>query len=198
MKVGTHSVPDLIDANGLQVASATELTAQLTSGLQLIFGADANFDPDSPDGQMIGNYVQVAVDARGVLVQINASFDPDQAIGVILDSRVALNGLIRQGGTYSTTNETIVVSSACTLQGLDLYPTAPYTRPARRTETAVRRTRSGLSWQGPARLRLSLSASTRSAVVVVGCTDRRHTRSRVRKELRSSSTGVRLCLRICS
>lgn len=112
-------MPDIINANGLQVKTATEITSALDSGVAQIYGADSNVDQNSPDGQMIGILTQMAVDIRELAVEINAGFDPDQAIGAILDQRVTINHISRQGGTYTIQPIDIVVSSVVTLQGLD-------------------------------------------------------------------------------
>lgn len=112
-------MPDIIDATGLQVQSASEITAALVSGLQLIYGADINVAQNSKDGQVIGILTQMAVDVRELLVAVNNSFDPDQAVGVLLDERVALNNIQRAGGTYTAQPIDITVSTTVTLQGLD-------------------------------------------------------------------------------
>ena len=52
--------------------------------------------------------------------------DPDQAIGVTLDSRCAINGVIREGGTFTQQPISVTVSQAVTLPGIDLYPNNPF------------------------------------------------------------------------
>lgn len=84
-----------------------------------IYGAQINVDPDSPDGQWLNNIVQEALDVENLLVQVNAQFDPDQAVGSILDQRVTINGIQREAGTFTITNITLVISQACNLFGLD-------------------------------------------------------------------------------
>lgn len=111
-------MPDIIDANGLQVKTRAEIVSDLSTGVQTIFPG-ANVNQNSPDGQLIGIIAQEAVDQRELLVQINAGFDPDQATGAILDERVTINNLIRQGGTYTIVPVDITVSQTVTLAGLD-------------------------------------------------------------------------------
>lgn len=112
-------MPDSLDATGLTVETASEITANLTTGLQGIYGADTNFDQNSSDGQEVGIFTQVAVDVRELLVQINASFDPDQAIGIQLDQRCAINGVVRVGATYTVQPIDITVNRTINLAGLD-------------------------------------------------------------------------------
>lgn len=120
-------MPNLIDANGLQVATQAELSANITTQLQTIFGVDINVNPDSPDAQMINIFIQVVLDLLNFIVQTNASFDPDEAIGTILDQRVTYNGIQRQAGTFTVTPIQIVTSQACTLYGLDQTAQPVYT-----------------------------------------------------------------------
>lgn len=112
-------MPDQIDANGLQTKTLTELRAELVADLQSIYGADINVDQNSPDGQQINIYAQGGVDLREVLTKINANFDPEQAVGVILDQRVAINGLTRNAGTYTFQDIEVTIDRALNLIGLD-------------------------------------------------------------------------------
>lgn len=112
-------MPDIINAAGLQVKTAAEITADLNSGMQGIYGADINIDQNSPDGQMIGILTQMAVDIRELAVAVNSGFDPDQAIGTVLDQRVTINNIQRRGGNYTIQPVDIVVTNTVTLVGLD-------------------------------------------------------------------------------
>lgn len=112
-------MPDILNANGLTVETATEITQALVAGLQGIYGADINTDQNSPDGQMIGILTQMAVDIRELIVAVNGGFDPDQAAGAILDQRVAINNIARQGGTFTVQPISITTTATVTLQGLD-------------------------------------------------------------------------------
>lgn len=110
---------DVLDANGLQVKTSTEITADLNSGFETIYGADINLDSNSADGQVVGIMTQMAVDIRELLVGVNNSFDPDQAVGVQLDQRVALNNIQRRAGSYTVIPVTITANATVPLQGLD-------------------------------------------------------------------------------
>lgn len=112
-------MPNILDATGLTVKTYAELTTYYTVGYQSIYGADINLDSDSPDGQFLGITRQANLDNLDLLVQIYNSFDPDLAVGVVLDQRVAINGIQRQGGTSTITNVTLVVDRALSLVGLD-------------------------------------------------------------------------------
>ena len=92
---------DTLDETGLTLQGLTDLVNGLVADLQNIYGSDINVDPDSPDGQAINIIAQFGIDMREVLQSIYASFDPDQASGTTLDQRVALNGVQRNGGTFT-------------------------------------------------------------------------------------------------
>lgn len=112
-------MPNVIDASGLQVASQSELVTNFTTAMQTIYGSDIDLSSNTPDGQMMMIFLQAVLDLEDLLVQIYNMFDPDNAIGVILDQRVAINGIQRQAGTNTVTNITLVVSQALNLYGLD-------------------------------------------------------------------------------
>lgn len=112
-------MPDVLNAQGLTVATAAEITADLTTGFQGVYGEDINTDQNSPDGQIIGILTQENVDLRELISAVNAGFDPDQAQGAVLDQRVAINGITRAGGTYTNQPIAITVNATVSLQGLD-------------------------------------------------------------------------------
>lgn len=116
-----------ITSTGITIQQYSDLITYYTAQYQTIYGAGVNLDQNSPDGQMMNIQIQTVLDLLDFAVQVFNSFDPDLAYGVVLDLRVAINGLIRKGGTYTVTPIAITVSQALTLQGLDLYPSSPYT-----------------------------------------------------------------------
>lgn len=120
-------MPNSIGPDGLEVKTSAELVEELTTAYQTIYGPDINLEQNSPDGQMMMIFIQAVLDLEDLLVQVYNQFDPDNAVGAVLDQRVAINGIQRQAGTYTTTNITIVTSQALTLTGLDDDPDAPYT-----------------------------------------------------------------------
>lgn len=112
-------MPNQIDAFGLQVKSVTEVTDDLDVGLKSIYGTDANTDPNSPDGQLIGIFAQAVADMLQLLVQVYNTFSVDNTFGVSLDQRVALNGIARRAGTYTLAQVLVTVDQALTLTGQD-------------------------------------------------------------------------------
>ncbi len=110
---------DAVTSTGITIQSLSDLITYLETGLQGIYGADINVDSNSPDGQMINIFAQAAEDLRELAVQIYNNFDPDQASGTVLDQRVAINNIQRQGGTYTVQPIDVTVSTTVTLAGLD-------------------------------------------------------------------------------
>jgi len=112
-------MPNILDADGLQVETRDEIIERLETSFRTIYGADINLDSDTPDGQLINILAQGTEDILDLLVAIFNSFDPDKAIGRTLDARASVNGIQRQGGTSTITDITITTSDAVTLYGLD-------------------------------------------------------------------------------
>lgn len=108
-----------ITSSGITTKTQAELLAELTASFKSIYGNDINLDSDSPDGQLMNIFIQATVDTLELVTDVYNSMSPDTAVGVTLDQRVALNGIVRQGGTYTVTPVTLVASQACTLYGLD-------------------------------------------------------------------------------
>lgn len=120
-------MPNSIGPTGLTTATQAELLAQYTDGYEGLYGADIDLSSDSPDGQNINITIQSILDALDLLMNINNMFDPDNAVGVILDQRVAINGIQRQAGTFTVTNITIVTNQSVNLYGLDQEDQPVYT-----------------------------------------------------------------------
>ncbi len=110
---------NVLDASGLQVNSRAELVEYFTGKYQDIYGTDINLDSNTPDGQMMNIFIQAILDTQDLAVQVYNSFDPDNAIGVVLDQRVTINGIQRQEATYTETDITLVLSQSVNLYGLD-------------------------------------------------------------------------------
>lgn len=120
-------MPNSITALGLTLATRQELIDNFTAQYQIIYGDDINLGSDTPDGQMMNIYVQAILDVQDLLMTIYNGFDPDNAIGNVLDQRVAINGIQRQAGTYTVTPITIVTSASVNLYGLDQTANQVYT-----------------------------------------------------------------------
>lgn len=115
------------DALGLSLATRDYWVQYFSDKFQEIYGPDVNLASDTPDGQLIGILVQTILDLQDLIGSVNAGFDPDEAIGVVLDQRVAINGIQRQAGTYTVTPITIVNDRSINLYGLDQSAQPVYT-----------------------------------------------------------------------
>lgn len=118
-------MPNLLDANGLQVASFAEIVAALTASLQAVYGEDINVEPNSPDGQNIAIFAQAVEDMLETLLDTYNIFFVEAAYGVMLDQLVALNGLVRNPGSFTEVYVQVTVTQALTLPGQDA--TTPFT-----------------------------------------------------------------------
>lgn len=112
-----------ITADGLTIDGLSSILNKLTTYFESIYG-NVNLDQNSPDAQWINIMAQMFADYGELLQDINASFDPDQAVGVILDQRVKYNGITRFNGVYTTVEVTVNFSGSGTIKGLDLYDKA--------------------------------------------------------------------------
>ena len=78
-----------IGPNGLTIKSLPDLVADLSAGLRAIYGTDINLDPNSADGQFVNLFALACIDQEELVQLVNANFDPDQAVGIMLDLRKA-------------------------------------------------------------------------------------------------------------
>lgn len=120
-------MPNALTGSGITVASQAELVTFFTTAFQTIYGASININPETQDGEMIMTFIQAVLDQEDFLLNLGSSFDPDLAVGVLLDQRVAINGIQRQAGTYTQTNITLVTSQSINLYGLDQTTQSVYT-----------------------------------------------------------------------
>ena len=112
-------MPNALTSTGITTATQAELVATFTAAFQSIYGSSINLASNTPDGQMMMIFIQAILDVQDLLAQSFSSFDPNQAIGSVLDQRVAINGITRNAGTYTVTNVTLVLSQPVNLYGLD-------------------------------------------------------------------------------
>lgn len=115
-------MPNGLTFTGIQIKTVTEIVNDISTGLKAIYGSDINLDPSSPDGQRVNLIAQAMIDNLELLASIYNSFDPDTVSGVLQDARYALNGIPRQGGTYTYTPVSVTASKAVTLTGLSDDP----------------------------------------------------------------------------
>lgn len=126
-------MPNSIDSTGITIETSAEILSDILngtanySGLYAIYGNSINVSPNSPDGQMVNIVAQAKLDVLEAIVQAYNSFDPDQAVGVQLDQRCAINGVFRQAGSYTSQQIAVTTSAATTLVGLDAAPATPFT-----------------------------------------------------------------------
>jgi uncharacterized phage protein gp47/JayE len=119
------STIDLLGQNGLQVKDLPTLISDISADMKNIYGSDIIITPNSPDGQRININAQAGVDIRELLTDIYTGIDPNQASGVVLDQRIAINNIQRIGGSYTVQPIAITCSAGCTLQGLDANYNSP-------------------------------------------------------------------------
>jgi uncharacterized phage protein gp47/JayE len=125
-------MPNVISASGMQIQTIAEIIDSILlgtptySGMFQIYGVTINVEPNSPDGQMVNIVAQAKLDVLEAIQQVYNSFDPDQAVGVQLDQRCAINGVIRNAGSYTLQQVAITTNTSVTLVGLDAAPAAPF------------------------------------------------------------------------
>lgn len=110
---------DILDENGLILDTRQELVESFSNDLKGIYGQDINLEQNAPDGQLVNIASQAGSDVRDLAYFVYNSFGVTTASGNALDSRVALNGINRKGGTYTIVSITIVVDRTLSLKGLD-------------------------------------------------------------------------------
>ena len=124
------NVTDVLDKNGLTLATYTEVLNELQRVMTDIYATDGdsiNFDSETPDGQFINILSQIASDNRELAREIYNSFNPDNCQGVVQDQRYALNYITRDAGSYTLQYIDVTVSQTVTLQGLDGQETGAFT-----------------------------------------------------------------------
>ena len=126
-------MPNQIDGNGIQIETYPDILNGIINGtpsvpgLVSIYGPDINTDSNTPDGNLISIFALSKEDILQLCVSIYDSFDPDQAVGVALDSISQICGMARQGGTYTETNIVLVTTQLVNLVGLDNTVSSPFT-----------------------------------------------------------------------
>src|SRR3954467_12655023 len=117
-----------VTSTGLSLPTQAQLLAYYQSAFLDIYGVDVTQqDASSPDNQFINIMVQAAIDTNGVITQVFNGFDPDLALGVVVDMRCAINGIQRQVGTFSVVNIDLTISGSVNLYGLNQTAQQVYT-----------------------------------------------------------------------
>ena len=158
-------MPNSLTATGLTIASQAELVTQYTSGFQAIYGGDINLGPETPDGQLMMLFIQSVLDVEDLILQVYNMFDPDNAIGVVLDQRVAINGIQRKAGTFTVTNIELVLAQSVNLYGLDQTIQPVYTVADNAgNQWQLQQTQEGA---GPGTVSLAFQAATPGALTTI-------------------------------
>lgn len=110
---------DTLDTNGLVVKTSTEIQTDLENAYKAIYGDDIVLDSNSADGQLIGILTQFNTDIREMITETYNTFNPDMCRGQIQDVRFKLNGIERQGGTFTIVDIDVINDRTLTLSGLD-------------------------------------------------------------------------------
>lgn len=110
-----------IDNTGLHIDTYTDTKNKIEKGLKSIYGENINLDQNSPDEQLAVILTQIITNLNEVLQDLISSFDPDQAVGVVLDQRVKINGITRKSGSYTRVYVSIEFNDYSTVKGLDQY-----------------------------------------------------------------------------
>lgn len=112
-------MPDILNENGLQIKTLSELVSEKENALRKIFGEEILLTSNTPDGQLINIDAQAGIDLRERIVDVYNSFDPDRCIGRLQDSRYKINNIYRNGGTFTVQPIDIKISKTVSLEGLD-------------------------------------------------------------------------------
>lgn len=116
-----------IDSTGLVLQQLADIVTELENGFKAIYGNDINLDPNSPDGQMINLFAQSKIDILDLISSVYNSFSPNSAIGVSLDQRCAINGIVRKGATKTTVSITVTTDRVVNLVGVNSGTGTPFT-----------------------------------------------------------------------
>jgi uncharacterized phage protein gp47/JayE len=91
-----------ISATGISAPTYAEILTFLKTQYLGIFGADADLDDDTQDGQLLAVFALALSDANIACIAAYNSFSPATAQGTGLSSNVKINGLKRLVPSYST------------------------------------------------------------------------------------------------
>ena len=126
-------MPNTINETGIQIKTLDEIIDSIVEGaderpgLKGIYGHDINIDSDTPDGQLVNIFALAIKDVLDLAVQTFNSFDPDLAVGRVLDQRCAINGVVRHGGSHTQARVRVTIDSDVLLPGLDNPDVTPFT-----------------------------------------------------------------------
>jgi hypothetical protein len=91
-----------ITTTGYVRVPMTSITAELNALWAVAFGSDADLDPRSADGQIIGGLSEMFSDLEGGVADLyNGVANPNGATGQFLTNIAGVNGVSRNAGAYS-------------------------------------------------------------------------------------------------
>jgi len=89
---------------GIQADSQAQIVANLQAAYRSIYGEEIELEPNTPDGQVIGIFAQMASDLSELVKGLFASLFPSTAEGVFLDYNLDLIGIRRVNGRPASVN----------------------------------------------------------------------------------------------
>lgn len=114
-----------IDKNGINLPNINDITDNLISQYQNVYGTNINVEQNTPDGQLINIKAQNQTDVNEIATYIYNSFDPNIAEGRALDRNVAYNGIKRNAGSYTQVPISMTANQTASLKGLNDNYTNP-------------------------------------------------------------------------
>lgn len=120
-----------INGQGIKIEQYSDIWNDLVNGspgvpgILQIYGAGVNVNQNSPDGQWINNFALTVQNVLELIVQVYDAKDPDQAIGIDLDTCCSYCGITRSPGTYTQVLIQISTNQTLNLAGQDT--STPYT-----------------------------------------------------------------------
>ena len=107
------------DGNGLKVATTNQIYEFFKTKLEEIIVENVNLEQNTPDGQILNIFTQATKEMSDVLQYTYNAINVNLAEGVNLDNLVALNGIKRNGGSFTSLPITLKINQNVSLKGLD-------------------------------------------------------------------------------
>ena len=103
------------DADGLSIQTYQEIYDELVAAYTSIYGADVNFDADSPDGQRVGIEAKARLDMQVFALDLYNQLDPDFATGEMLNTIIKWAGLTLGPPSLSQVDVTVTTDRILSL-----------------------------------------------------------------------------------
>ncbi|MEE9382837.1 MAG: baseplate J/gp47 family protein [Nannocystaceae bacterium] len=100
---------------GFSPKPLSEILSDINAGWIDILGPNADVDPDTVDGQIIGLFAGMFDEGWQTASENVSQFDPQNARGVLLSKLVQLNGLLRKDEEFTAVVAEVVGTAAATL-----------------------------------------------------------------------------------